>query len=350
MLLLCPPNPSSQPLRFQRETKTTRFWGLSRPRPTFFLLIGSLALCTSSFGIHLHLSGCLPQRHFRISGVSILRVRPPPRALPRAWSDHQRGRSGGAGWPSEREGSLPRRRTARRLGSENPGPASESSARRGRNSSFRARSAAHPEVAPHGRCAASGGGCQVPGGGGDATVLLGVSVSRGRKEGGSRPGSARRCMRPAPGPRASGAAGLAKGLPWLKASPPPFSSHRRHRLSSGHCFLLPLLAGRVEGSCSNEEGVAVEPTWVFSVSGRRRVPLWWWWWWEGWALAFWPLQPFLRNAFFPQELHHRLNSLLFPSLYLLSASDFVTPVYLKDAGVVCDSHFNELWDQVTSRT
>ena len=50
------------------------------------------------------------------------------RALPRAWSERQRDRSGGAGWPSEREGSPSRRRTARGLGPENPGPASESSA------------------------------------------------------------------------------------------------------------------------------------------------------------------------------------------------------------------------------
>ena len=145
-----------------------------------------------------------------------------PRALPRAWSDHQWGRSGGAGWPSEREGSFPRRRNARRLGSENPGPASESSARTGRNSSFRAPSAAHPEVARYGRCVASGGGCQVPGGGGDATVLLGVSVSRGRKrrEAGLVP---RLYMRPG-----SGGRGPPGRLGWLKGC----RGRRRARLPS----------------------------------------------------------------------------------------------------------------------
>lgn len=46
-------------------------------------------------------------------------------------------------------------------------------------------------MAPYRSCAAAWGGGQVPGGGGDATVLFGVSVSRrySTAGGGSRPAS-----------------------------------------------------------------------------------------------------------------------------------------------------------------
>lgn len=49
---------------------------------------------------------------------------------------------------------------------------------------------------------------------------------------------------------------MAESEPGLPSVPTAGTSF----LQVHHRLLLPLLAGRVEGSCSNEEGAAVEPT------------------------------------------------------------------------------------------
>lgn len=101
-----------------------------------------------------------------------------PRAFPRALSLNAGGVGSGTQARPAQEGGLledaPR-------GCSSPGtPASRRSRWAAVEGQFVwSTEAGTPEVAPSGGCAAAAGGCRLPGGGEDATVLYGVSVSRG---------------------------------------------------------------------------------------------------------------------------------------------------------------------------
>lgn len=152
---------------------------------------------------------------------------------------------------------------------------------------------------PYPSCAAAGGGCRVPGGGEEATLLFGVSVSGGGRtaRGGSWPGSSPRSTVVDPAgfrqARASWGGWAGEGLRRPKGiSLPSFSHSWGSALFSSLVYSSHFSPGELRGVFTSEEvsAGAGNPL-VFSASGRRRAAA------LVGTVAFRPLQSLLRNAF-----------------------------------------------------